>query len=272
MKKIGEMSIQELKEALKEILKSKEKKGEESSSDGFFKEFYFGIKDFFIFIAELLSFKALKRFFSEKLTKEVFIRRGIKVKNFLSETVQTIVFVLVAIIIIKGIFFEIRWIPSASMHPTLIEGDRVLVNVFSKYTNNYKRGDIMIFYPPGETLENTPSKVFSRLTGIFCKDIAYIKRIVGLPGEKLEIKRDSMGVNRVYINDEPLEEDYIKNPLDFPDCNENMYCGPLYLGEDEYFMMGDNRGNSQDSRYWGVLKRDRFIGKATLVLRLSKLK
>lgn len=271
MSKTGEMTAEELKEALKEVLKSDEKK-ENSSSSNFFIEFYHEIKDAFKSFIEFISFRPIKRFFSEKLTKEVFIRRGKKVKNFLTETIQTVVYVIVAIIIIKGLFFEIRWIPSASMHPTLIEGDRVFVNVASKYKNDQKRGDIMIFYPPGEVLENTPMKIFSRLTGLFCKDIAYIKRIIGLPGEKLEIKRDSMGVNRVYINDEPLEEEYIKNPLDFPDCNENMYCGPFYLGEDEYFMMGDNRGNSQDSRYWGVLKRDRFIGKATYIFRLSKLR
>ena len=271
MNKIGEMSIKEFKEALKEIFKP-EKNKKKFSLFRFFIELFLEIKELFIFIFNLLSFRPIQRFFSEKLTKEVFIRRGIKVKNFISEAIQTILCVLVAIIIIKGFFFEIRWIPSASMHPTLIEGDRVLVNVFSKYKKNYERGDIMIFYPPSETLENTPFKVLSRLTGIFCKDIAYIKRIIGLPGEKLEIKIDSMGVNRVYINDEPLEEDYIKNPLDFPDCTENMYCGPLYLGEDEYFMMGDNRGNSQDSRYWGILKGNRFIGKASYILRLSKLK
>lgn len=198
------------------------------------------------------------------ITKEQF-------KANLKETVDTIVFVIVAVILIRFFVAELRWIPSGSMKPTLIEGDRIVVEKITKYPNiikNHKfenepqRGDVMIFYPPFVKLKTSPIAIFSRLTGFFCKDIAYIKRVVALPGEKFEIKKSPNGAYKVYINDKPLEEEYIMSEYDYHKCLENMYCGPFIIPEDNYFMMGDNRGNSQDSRFWGTLHKDRFIGRA----------
>ena len=123
----------------------------------------------------------------------------------------------------------------------------------------------MIFYPPFVKLKSTPWAVFSRLTGFFCKDIAYIKRVVGLPGEKLEIKQGTNGAYKVYINDKPLQEDYIMSEYDFHKCKADMFCGPLVIPEGQYFMMGDNRGNSMDSRFWGTLPKERFIGRAVFL-------
>ena len=196
------------------------------------------------------------------------LRAGIK------ETVDTIVFVVVAVIIIRFFVAELRWIPSGSMKPTLLEGDRIVVEKLTKYPNiisqhkfenTPKRGDIMIFYPPFVKLKTNPWAVFSRLTGFFCKDVAYIKRVIGLPGEKFQIKQEPSGAYRVYINDIPLNEEYIMSEYDFHKCRENMYCGPFVIPEGEYFMMGDNRGNSQDSRFWGTLPQSRFIGRAVFV-------
>ncbi len=201
----------------------------------------------------------------EELTKEVFIRKGKKVKAFIWETVDTIVFVVVMVILIRFFLGEIRWIPSGSMHPTLYEGDRIFVERYSRFYRAPERGDIMVFYPPFETLKNTPLKVFSRLTGFFCKDIAYIKRVVGLPGEKFEIKFDADGKGMVYINDKPLEELYIQSPYDYTPCSESMHCGPEIIPEGQYLMLGDNRGNSQDGRYWGLLPKERFIGRAVFL-------
>ncbi len=197
-----------------------------------------------------------------------------KLKAWLKETVDTVVFVVVAVIIIRFFVAELRWIPSGSMRPTLLEGDRIVVEKLTKYPNilkNHafentpKRGDIMIFYPPFVKLETTPLAVFRRLTGFFCKDIAYIKRVVGLPGEKLEVKESTNGAYRVYINDKPLEEDYIMSEYDFHKCKADMNCGPMIIPEGYYFMMGDNRGNSYDSRFWGTLPKERFIGRAVFL-------
>lgn len=181
------------------------------------------------------------------------------------EIIETIVFVIVMLIIIRFFVGEIRWIPSGSMRPTLIEGDRIIVERFSRFYTTPKRGDIMVFYPPFEKLENTPWKVFSRLTGFFCKDIAYIKRVVGMPGDKVEIKSDETGKYTVFINNEPYNEPYIKSPYDYRPCDATMFCGPYEIPEKHYLMLGDNRGNSQDGRYWGLLPEDRFIGRAVLL-------
>ncbi len=203
-----------------------------------------------------------------------------KVRAGIKETWETIIFVVVAVILIRFFIAELRWIPSGSMLPTLVGGqglvgDRIVVEKLSKFPNvikyhrfedEPKRGDIMIFYPPFVKLETNPIAVFSRLTGFFCKDVAYIKRVIGLPGEKLEIKHDkTTGIYRVYINDKPLKEDYIMSEFDFHPCKADMYCGPLIIPEGQYFMMGDNRGNSLDSRFWGTLPRERFIGRAVFV-------
>lgn len=188
-----------------------------------------------------------------------------KEKSALRDTIETIVFVIVALIIIRFFIGEARWIPSASMHPTLVEGDRVIVENFSRFYSAPNRGDIMIFYPPDVVLKYDPLSLFRRLTGFFCKDIAYIKRVIGTPGDKIEIVQNEDGSSDVLINDEILNEPYILDRFDYRECTENMFCGPIVLGDDEYFMMGDNRGNSQDSRYWGVLKKDRFIGRAKII-------
>lgn len=194
-----------------------------------------------------------------------------KLRANIKETVDTIVFVVVAVILIRFFIAELRWIPSGSMKPTLVEGDRIVVEKITKYPNILKlhafentpnRGDVMIFYPPFVKLSANPIAVFKRLTGFFCKDVAYIKRVIGLPGEKFEIKQEANGAYKVYINDKPLNEEYIMSEYDYHKCKSDMYCGPLIIPEGQYFMMGDNRGNSLDSRYWGTLPRERFIGRA----------
>lgn len=198
-------------------------------------------------------------------------------ESTLGDTINTIVFVLVMVIIIRFFLFEIRWIPSGSMTPTLVVKDRIVVERYSRFFSTPKRGDIMVFYPPSTVLSRNPIKLLERLTGILCKDTAYIKRVVGMPGDKVEIKYDPDGAAYVYINDKKYDEPYIKSAYEYPSCpdsrmgaiilldSQTMKCGPFHLGDKEYFMMGDNRGNSQDSRYWGVLKEDRFIGRAVFL-------
>ena len=186
-------------------------------------------------------------------------------KDVIKEIVETVVFVVVAIIIIRFFLGEIRWIPSGSMKPTLVEGDRVFVERVSRFYSTPKRGDIMVFYPPQEHLEATPLKIFSRLTGFFCNDVAYIKRVIALPGEKIEISHNEDGTTDVLVNDKKLDEPYIMDKSEYPICTPDMHCGPILLNEGEYFMMGDNRGHSADSRYWGVLQKERFIGRAKVL-------
>ncbi len=197
-----------------------------------------------------------------------------KLNPIVRETIETIVFVLVMVIIIRFFIGEIRWIPSASMHPTLLEGDRIVVERYSRFYRTPERGDIMVFYPPFEKLKYTPWRVFSRLTGFFCKDIAYIKRVIGLPGEKVKITPDKDGRYTVYINGKPLDEPYVQSPYDYPQCSETITC-EFEIPQNYYLMLGDNRGNSQDGRYWGLLPKERFIGRAVTIFwppkRIKKL-
>lgn len=187
-----------------------------------------------------------------------------KIFSFLKETLDTILFVLIAVIVIRFFVGELRWIPSGSMHPTLIEKDRLFVEKLSKPFRELQRGDVIVFYPPDEPLKKDFFSIISRLTGLMCKDIAFIKRIIGMPGDKFEIKLEDDGYY-VYINDKKLEEPYILSKTDWMPCRDDMYCGPFTVPEDNYFMMGDNRGNSQDSRFWGFLPKNRVIGRAIFV-------
>ena len=188
-----------------------------------------------------------------------------KIPSVIKETLDTILFVLIAVIVIRFFIGELRWIPSGSMHPTLIEGDRLFVEKLSKPFREPTRGDILVFYPPDEPLRKDFFSIISRLTGILCKDIAFIKRIVCMPGDKLEIKMEEDGNYFVYINDNKLNEPYILSKSDWMPCRDDMYCGPFIVPEGNYFMMGDNRGNSQDSRFWGFLPKQRIIGRAVFV-------
>lgn len=183
----------------------------------------------------------------------------------ISEWVETIVFVLVMVVIIRYFICEIRWIPSGSMRPTLIEGDRIVVERVSHFFSKPKRGDILVFYPPFVKPNMSLMGIFARRTGIGCRDVAFIKRVVGMPGDKIEIKQNPDGKNVVLVNDKPLKEDYILSEYDSIPFFPNMYKGPMIVPEGKYFMMGDNRGNSEDSRFWGFLPETRIVGRACCV-------
>ncbi len=128
-------------------------------------------------------------------------------------------------------------IPSASMEPTIMTGDRLIGNRLAYLNEDPKRGDVVIFLYPDNEKEY------------------FIKRVIGLPGETVEIR-----AGKVYINgsEEPLDESayIVATPLgDF---------GPYNVPEGAYFMMGDNRNNSMDSRFWNqkFVYKDKILGKA----------
>ena len=87
-----------------------------------------------------------------------------------------------------------------------------------------------------------------------------------MPNDKFEIKYDPKNEQyRVYINNVALNEPYINSRNNWTTCNSQMFCGPFIIPEGHYFMMGDNRGNSQDSRFWGFLDENRIIGRANFM-------
>lgn len=198
----------------------------------------------------------------------VFQNEKVTVKFSLIGSVRSIipstVLVILIFIFIRFFICEVRWIPSHSMNPTLIKNDWILIERLSRFFPP-QRGDIIIFYPPTEYLSIAPFDILKRLVDIDCHDVVYVKRVVGLPGDKLLVKYNSKGESFIYINGKKLEEKYVLDKKDYLPCTSAMYCGPITVPKNSYFMMGDNRGNSEDSRFWGFLPKDRIIGKAILI-------
>ncbi len=190
---------------------------------------------------------------SQKIKKE---EPPLLSKAGLIDLAKDFIIVLVLVVLIRNFIAEPRWIPSASMHPTLLEGDRIFVEKISNYRGTPQRGDIIVFYPPNEKLDPTVWGKFTRLTGLFVKDRAFIKRIIGIPGDKLQVEPGK----GVFINNKLLKEDYKLLGTRYFQGSE--YLGPLIVPKDNYFMMGDNRDNSEDSRFWGFLPKERIVGRA----------
>ena len=162
-----------------------------------------------------------------------------RLKHWVFDWAETIVVALVLALIIRAFFLQVFWIPSGSMEPTLEINDRIVVNKVIYHFREPKRLEIVVF-------RQVPLFDQSK------KDL--IKRLVGLPGERLQVKR---GV--ILINGKPVEE---KHPLNQDYAN----FGPVTIPPDSYFVMGDNRPASADSRYWGFLPKKNLIGPAFLRL------
>lgn len=157
------------------------------------------------------------------------------IKEILSWIMVLVIAIVIAKLVNQFVLFKVS-VPTGSMEDTIMIGDKVFTQKFTYWFKDPERGDIVVFpYPDDEETD-------------------YIKRIMGLPGETIE------GIDGlVYIDGEPLDEPYAKEELkgDF---------GPYIVPENHYFMMGDNRNDSNDSRYWDntFLNRDKIMGKALL--------
>jgi signal peptidase I len=180
-------------------------------------------------------------------------------KSTAREYFESIVIAVILALFIRTWVVQAFKIPTGSMENNLLVGDHLLVDkfVFSPAptaierallpVREVKRGDVIVFKYPME-----PERDF-------------IKRVIGLPGETLELKKKV-----VYINGQPLKEDYVHflvpigaGGLEAMDKRDDY--GPVTVPEGYYFAMGDNRDNSQDSRWWGFLSRDYIKGKALMV-------
>ena len=157
----------------------------------------------------------------------------------LRENFSLIAIALVLAFLIRTFIAEPRYIPSDSMVPTLLTGDRLVVEKVSYYFHPPKFGDIIVFQPP-EELQNRG----------YLKNQAFIKRVIGEPGNIININK-----GKVYLNGQALEEDYIAEPPNQP-------FPPVKVPPDKLFVMGDNRNDSNDSRYWGFLPNKNVIGRA----------
>ncbi|MGB8454285.1 MAG: signal peptidase I [Anaerocolumna sp.] len=159
-------------------------------------------------------------------------------KKEILDWVKVVLAALAIAFILNNFVIVNAQVPSGSMENTVMTNDRVFALRLSYLFEDPKRGDIIVFPFPDD------------------ESVNYLKRIIGLPGETVEIKD-----GKVYINNskEPLEEDYLKEtPI-------GSY-GPYKVPDDSYFMLGDNRNISKDSRYWEnpYVKRDKIMGKVKI--------
>ncbi|NLU49036.1 MAG: signal peptidase I [Syntrophomonadaceae bacterium] len=163
---------------------------------------------------------------------------GKEIRDFLKEVISIVVMAFILAIILRTFLGEGRVIPSGSMLPTIHIKDKVWVDKIIYRFKDPARGDIVVFTPPEELGQKGP----------------FIKRVIGLPGETVEV-RDG----KVFINGVPLQEPYIAEPP--------MYeYGPVKVPKGAFFVMGDNRNYSLDSHMWNSwLRQDHIWGKALLI-------
>ncbi|HEY2907969.1 MAG TPA: signal peptidase I [Vicinamibacterales bacterium] len=197
----------------------------------------------------------------------LWFARTVVVKEFKKSTIreyfESIVIAVILALFIRTFVVQAFKIPTGSMEENLLIGDHLLVNKFVfgptetalertlLPVGTIKRGDILVFKFPVEP------------------DRDFIKRVIGLPGETVELRE-----KKVYINGKPLDEPYV-HFLQPPGAESELHevtsfdvrerYGPVTVPANQYFMMGDNRDNSQDSRYWGFMPRENVKGKALLI-------
>ena len=184
-------------------------------------------------------------------------------KSTAREYFESVVIAVILALFIRTFVVQAFKIPTGSMENNLLIGDHLLVNKF-------------VFGPSASSLERTllPMGEVHRGDVIVFKypvdpERDFIKRVIGLPGETLEMR-----AKKIYINCTPLDEPYVhflEPPTTSSEFTEALSSdlreryGPVTVPAGHYFMMGDNRDNSQDSRYWGFLPRENIKGKALLI-------
>jgi signal peptidase I len=181
--------------------------------------------------------------------------------GFLRELPVLLVIAFLLALLIKTFLVQAFYIPSASMEPTLQIGDRVLVNKVVYHLHDPRRGDIVVFQDPHGTVHRSwPSALFHWLTeGLGVRtgeEKDFIKRVIGLPGDRVEIVK-----GQVMVNGKKLKEPYLSKVKD-----RGTY-GPYKVPKDHLFVMGDNRTDSNDSRgTLGFIPLKKVVGKAFVVI------
>src|SRR5512138_2684112 len=181
-------------------------------------------------------------------------------KSTVREYFESICVAVILALFVRTFIVQAFKIPTGSMENNLLVGDHLLVNKFALGPTatrlerallpikDIKRGDVIVFKYPED-----PERDF-------------VKRVIGLPGETLEIRE-----KKVYVNGKPLDEPYVHflQPAgaygEFAAYDVRERYGPVIVPAGQYFMRGDNRDNSQDSRYWGFLPREFIKGKALVI-------
>ncbi len=179
-------------------------------------------------------------------------------KSVFREYAEAIIIAVLLALFIRSFVLQAFKIPSGSMLPTLLIGDHLLVNKFIYGTSipftggkrilswkQINRGDIVVFKFPKD------------------RSVDYIKRVIGLPGDKVQINNKKVSVNGKAVDDPHAHftSSTIMSSLAGPRDN----LGPITVPEDKIFVMGDNRDNSYDSRFWGFVDKKDVLGKALII-------
>ncbi len=202
-----------------------------------------------------------------------------KKKSVLREWIEAIIFAGIAAIIIRTFLIETFLIPSESMESTFLKGDQLVANKFIYWFREPKQFEPVIFKYPFDSYHPEPAERYAKLIRPiywdkknfffkFYKRRDFIKRIIGVPRDTLQIIDKNIYINGKYIKENysqhtdfriiPREQGrlYINN--EFMGSRDNF--GPIVVPDSCYFVMGDNRDNSNDSRYWGFLEREYIKG------------
>lgn len=166
-----------------------------------------------------------------------------KMRYFVKEWVEPVIIAVVLALIIRTFVVQAFKIPTGSMRPSLIEGDRILVNKFIYKFKEPARGDVIVFVSPEDKKKD------------------FIKRLVGLSGEEIEISNGTVLINKKAVDpDSVIRERYYYNRGDFGAEGRT-----VTVPDDAYYALGDNSISSRDSRYWGFMPKKYLIGKAFLI-------
>ncbi len=161
--------------------------------------------------------------------------------------IEILALIILVVLPVRFFLFEPFLVKGQSMEPNFYNFDYLIIDKFSYRLHKPQRGDVVVFKPP------------------FDNRVYYIKRIVGLPGEKVVIEESKI---KIFNKERPegffLNEDYIKG-------HYTLGRMEISLGPDEYFVLGDNREVSYDSRKWGPVKKDRIVGRVLIHLSFFKL-
>ncbi|WP_010250016.1 signal peptidase I [Acetivibrio cellulolyticus] len=205
----------------------------------------------------------IKKRFRNVFTPFRMFKDAIGQKRLLVESIQWATTFVVAILVsmtIRSYAFAATEVRQCSMQSTLYEGQRLIESKIEYYYSEPQRGDIVIINDEAETgvISTFVANTKEFIDKVFKKDEKYrlIKRVIGLPGDEIDIKD-----GKVYINGELYNEPYVKGSTSPKDMEF-----PIKIPDNEYFVMGDNRENSMDSRDFGLISNDKIEGRAVLRL------
>jgi signal peptidase I len=168
---------------------------------------------------------------AEQEEEEPSLSRSFGIRSWLQDTLETLLLAVILFLVINTLTGRYQ-VHGQSMEPSLHDGQYLIASKVTYWLHPPERGDVVVLDPPGGR-----------------SDVPYIKRLIGLPSDLIEVRNQ-----RVWVNGVALNEPYINAPPN--------YDGNWVVGEDQYFVLGDNRNNSSDSHAWGLLPRDHIVGKA----------